>query len=282
MVIIAREPFNAYGENKLLLYTGSIADIPDDLANQMIREGKAYRYDFADGIDYEYDGNLQYYWIAIYNNGMYDAFPITPGSDQPLIVDALWSGGSYASSILISDTNVASVNEDEGYIYFPHTYPLTVKEGEGFELYEFESESDQYIYAINNNSLLDNNVPNSSIPITFTIGDSTDFNALMVLNALYAIVSYEDGCSRPYILLTPEESVSVYGQGPRENSWYPLPVTGSIADTSVAFCDNIEGRDGPDYVQVFGNAVGTTYLTITDPDECVTTVEIRVQRDSIV
>ena len=49
MIIIARENFNAYGPDKLGLFAGEIADIPDDFAQKIIDEGKAYKYDYEKG-----------------------------------------------------------------------------------------------------------------------------------------------------------------------------------------------------------------------------------------
>ena len=65
MIIIARESFSTYGEKKTMLFKDAIADIPDDHANMLIREGKAYKYSFQDGIDYEYNGTDDEYTVTV-------------------------------------------------------------------------------------------------------------------------------------------------------------------------------------------------------------------------
>ena len=54
MVIIARESFSTYGENKCMIFKGAIAVLPDDQADTLIMEGKAYKYDEGRGPDTDY------------------------------------------------------------------------------------------------------------------------------------------------------------------------------------------------------------------------------------
>ena len=263
MVIIAKESFNAYGKNKLMLHSGSIADIPDDLANQLIKEGKAFRYSFENGIDYDYvPGEINRYFY-IWDESQ-EKFVLIEDTSEVFDFIILMNG------FVIFDTKKV-----EGYDWeealLRKTYPISISSSYFTLVQETDPEtmpSDWCIYGFM--PISEDPPRETELPITILLDSSDTINMNAIIHPWYPtgypgdIVYYESeiGSSVFVKIFEPISGEEID----------PVNITATSGDTDVVTCSRASddqynitiGEGEVDSFVLIPTGVGETTITYTD------------------